>query len=246
MSPGKQDFCVFFRARLITRCCRRTGVRGAGAHVSEYFIINHDRCLFAQEAAMAAATAAAAARREEIFTCLFPPIVSLRRWCPKFKVVPWQTGATGSWGPGTSDSRGSQVQRARAHVRASLTARPWHPGDCIRPLRVDHVISWKWKRRASDTATRTCIRYACSLVASLVPDCENRHGRHQLPDICMSTRRAWNRVPRAHNRSQTENCRWYGRHVCLPCSFQELLHCNLLTQYFLLVQFSILSTLRLA
>lgn len=33
-----------------------------------------------------------------------------------------------------------------ARVRASLTARPWHPSDCIRPLRADYIISWKWKR----------------------------------------------------------------------------------------------------
>lgn len=210
--------------------------RSRCTHVSEYFIINHDRCLFAREAAAAAA-------KEKRYLSVYSPRSSLfADGAPSRAVADRRDGVPGPRGPGASDSRGSQVQRARARVRASLTARPWHPGDCIRPLRVDHVISWKWKRivprRVSDTATCTCIRYACSLVASLAPDCKNRHGRHQLPDICMSTRRAWNRVPRAHNRSQTENCRWYGWRVCLPCSFQATTLQFAYAVFF--VQFSIL------
>jgi len=89
---------------------------------------------------------------------------------------------------GIPGSRGSQEQRAVSSVRASLTARPWHPGDRIRPLRVDHVISWKWKR-----ARARAPRFTYRIPAF---NRESRHGRHQLPDICIRQRATvWNRVP---------------------------------------------------
>ena len=105
-----------------------------------------------------------------MFLSLLPPITSLRRWCSKS----WQTGTTGSRGPRTPKLRTFAGHRYNewARVSASLTARPWHPSDCIRPLRVDHVISWKWKRaaprRARDTITCTYKRYTCIIYMCIV------------------------------------------------------------------------------
>lgn len=78
-------------------------------------------------------------------------------------------------------------------VRASLTARPWHPSDCVRPLRVDHVISRKWKRTACAEPIQARDRIACNLSPCRIPRVWSP-SRHQLSDICMSTRRSWNCV----------------------------------------------------
>jgi len=97
----------------------------------------------------------------------------LRRWC----LASDRRG--GAWDPGLSRVTGTTNG---PRVRASLTARPWHPSDCIRPLRVDHVISWKWKRAACAEPIQARDTIACNLSHTL---------SHPSRPILASSSAAW-------------------------------------------------------
>jgi hypothetical protein len=117
---------------------------------------------------------------------------------------------------GIPSSRGSQEQRAVSSVRASLTARPWHPGDRIRPLRVDHVISWKWKRARARVhrALRIASPHPRESPRSSSVVWYLHVNELRLCGIACRLTSQWRSVWKLW-------AAWYG-HACSPCLFAEL------------------------
>lgn len=146
-------------------------------------------------------------QRERYLSVLLSPDFSSRRWYLEARIRDRRCTA------------GFGIQPLTGHKNVRVLDRETLTSRTIRPLRVDHVISRKWKRGAMPARCAHIIITDCSF--HFIPRVRPRP-YHQLPDICMSTSCAWNRVPNTHNRSGLANCRRRERIYKRMCLLQEI------------------------
>lgn len=168
---------------------RRANIREAGAHSRMFYY--YPRTHIRARAAAVAAEAAAATVRERIEVLKYFIIspISLRWW--------WLQDVRARAVEKPAPER-PRLPRVTGTTSGFAWARPW-PRDldtqaiASRPLRVDHVISWKWKRapcRARATRPNARRIYLHISFRCIPSDRKSRTAPviYQLADICVSTR----------------------------------------------------------